>query len=140
MLLYYTPNHNTSSGNIISVCVSKQSSLLRWTKGFNASGVVGEDIVQLLQDAVHRLNAKGVKCEVDVVAVINDTVGTLMSCAYDDHNCSIGMVVGEDIQYCGNDYSTGRLFNPEILRYPEGLKHNRTREITWTVSSKHSTA
>lgn len=28
--------------------------LARWTKGFNCSGVVGEDVVQLLKDAIAR--------------------------------------------------------------------------------------
>ena len=41
--------------------------LLTWTKGFSATGAVGEDIVQLLQDALHR-NGVRVKC----VALVND--------------------------------------------------------------------
>lgn len=28
--------------------------LMRWTKGFNCSNVVGNDVVQLLQDAIDR--------------------------------------------------------------------------------------
>jgi len=31
-----------------------------------------------------------------VVAVVNDTVGTMMSCGYDDPRCEIGLIVGED--------------------------------------------
>lgn len=30
--------------------------LVRWTKGFNCSGVVNEDVVQLLKDAISRRN------------------------------------------------------------------------------------
>lgn len=30
----------------------------------------------------------------DVVAVVNDTVGTMMTCAYEDPNCEIGLIVG----------------------------------------------
>ena len=41
--------------------------LLTWTKGFSATGAIGEDIVQLLQDAFHR-NGVRVKC----VALVND--------------------------------------------------------------------
>lgn len=33
---------------------STQSILIRWTKGFNCSGVEGEDVVKLLKDAIHR--------------------------------------------------------------------------------------
>lgn len=33
--------------------------------------------------------------DTDVMAVINDTVGTMMTCGYDDELCEIGMIVGE---------------------------------------------
>lgn len=32
--------------------------------------------------------------DLDVVAVVNDTVGTMMTCAYEDPNCEIGLIVG----------------------------------------------
>jgi len=41
--------------------------LLTWTKGFSATGAVGQDVVQLLQDAFDR-NGVRVKC----VALVND--------------------------------------------------------------------
>lgn len=34
------------------------------------------------------------------MAVINDTVGTMMTCGYDDHLCEVGLIVGECSQ-CG---------------------------------------
>jgi len=37
---------------------------------------------------------------VDVVAVLNDTTGTLMSCAYDDNLCQIGVIVGTGTNAC----------------------------------------
>ncbi|NXY51650.1 HXK3 protein, partial [Ceuthmochares aereus] len=69
--------------------------LLSWTKGFNASGCVGRDVVQLLQEAAQRQ-----KFGLKVVAVINDTVGTMMSCAYDDPKCEIGLIVGTGTNAC----------------------------------------
>lgn len=33
--------------------------------------------------------------DLDVVAVVNDTVGTMMTCAYEDPNCEIGLIVGK---------------------------------------------
>jgi hypothetical protein len=33
--------------------------------------------------------------DIDIVAVVNDTVGTMMTCGYDDQNCEIGLIVGE---------------------------------------------
>lgn len=41
--------------------------LLTWTKGFSATGAIGEDVVQLLQDS---LDKKKVACK--CVALVND--------------------------------------------------------------------
>lgn len=34
--------------------------------------------------------------DLDVVAIVNDTVGTMMSCGYDDPNCEVGLIVGKE--------------------------------------------
>ncbi|XP_030139660.4 hexokinase-3 isoform X1 [Taeniopygia guttata] len=70
--------------------------LLTWTKGFSASGCVGEDIVQLLRDAAKRKRHLGMQ----VVALVNDTVGTMMACGYDDPRCEIGLIVGTGTNAC----------------------------------------
>ncbi|NXE05134.1 HXK2 protein, partial [Lophotis ruficrista] len=70
--------------------------LLSWTKGFSASGCVGEDVVQLLRQAAQRKQHSGLR----VVAVVNDTVGTMMSCGYDDPKCEIGLIVGTGTNAC----------------------------------------
>ncbi|XP_010118877.1 PREDICTED: hexokinase-2-like, partial [Chlamydotis macqueenii] len=70
--------------------------LLSWTKGFSASGCVGEDVVQLLRQAAQRKQHSGLK----VVAVVNDTVGTMMSCGYDDPKCEIALIVGTGTNAC----------------------------------------
>lgn len=36
----------------------------------------------------------------NVVALINDTVGTLMSCAYNDKNTVIGLILGTGTNAC----------------------------------------
>ncbi|CDR40432.1 CYFA0S05e00474g1_1 [Cyberlindnera fabianii] len=51
--------------------------LIRWTKGFKIHDTVGKDVVQLLQKELD-----AIKCPVHVVALANDTVGTLLSHAY----------------------------------------------------------
>lgn len=33
--------------------------------------------------------------DLDVVAVVNDTVGTMMTCGYEDPYCEVGLIVGE---------------------------------------------
>ncbi|NXD13308.1 HXK3 protein, partial [Nothocercus nigrocapillus] len=70
--------------------------LLSWTKGFSASGCVGRDVVQMLREAAQRKQHSGL----DVVAVVNDTVGTMMSCGYDDPSCEIGLIVGTGTNTC----------------------------------------
>lgn len=64
--------------------------LLNWTKGFKATDCEGEDVVYLLREGIKRRE----EFDLDVVAVVNDTVGTMMTCAYEDPNCEIGLIVG----------------------------------------------
>ncbi|XP_057643111.1 hexokinase-3 [Chionomys nivalis] len=73
-----------------------QAILLNWTKGFSASGCEGQDVVNLLREAIRR--KQGV--ELNVVAIVNDTVGTMMSCGYDDPRCEIGLIVGTGTNAC----------------------------------------
>lgn len=63
--------------------------LLTWTKGFNVKNVVGQDVVKLLQDAFDRKHMN-VKC----VALVNDTVGTLLSRSYTAGGCVSGCIFG----------------------------------------------
>ncbi|XP_034366355.1 hexokinase-3 isoform X1 [Arvicanthis niloticus] len=73
-----------------------QGILLNWTKGFNASGCEGQDVVYLLREAIRRKQA----VELNVVAIVNDTVGTMMSCGYDDPRCEMGLIVGTGTNAC----------------------------------------
>lgn len=70
--------------------------LVRWTKGFSCAGVQGEDVVRLLQEAIARRDDVHVEC----VALLNDTVGCLMSCAFHDHNTRVGVILGTGTNAC----------------------------------------
>ncbi|XP_030571727.1 hexokinase type 2 [Drosophila novamexicana] len=70
--------------------------LVAWTKGFKAEGVVNQNVVELLRDAIKRRG----DFKVNVVAILNDTTGTLMSCAFNHRNCKIGMIVGTGSNAC----------------------------------------
>ncbi|KAH7937263.1 hypothetical protein HPB49_009873 [Dermacentor silvarum] len=48
--------------------------LVTWTKSFNCDGVVGQDAVQMLKDAINRRG----DMDIDIVAVVNETTGTLI--------------------------------------------------------------
>lgn len=70
--------------------------LIHWTKGFNASGVVGQDVVKLLKEACERRG----DIDVDVVALLNDTVGTLLACAFKENSCQVGVILGTGTNTC----------------------------------------
>lgn len=63
--------------------------LQRWTKGFDIPGVEGKDVVPLLQDAI-----KVAGVPINVVALINDTTGTLVASMYTDAQAKMGLIFG----------------------------------------------
>lgn len=54
-----------------------KGALIRWTKGYDLQDVVGQDVVELFQKNIDTL-----KLNVSIVALANDTVGTLLSRAF----------------------------------------------------------
>ncbi|XP_029314653.1 putative hexokinase HKDC1 [Cottoperca gobio] len=73
-----------------------RGTLVNWTKGFKATDCEGHDVVSMLREAIKRRN----DFDVDIVAVVNDTVGTMMSCAYEDPQCEIGLIAGTGTNVC----------------------------------------
>jgi len=73
-----------------------RAKLVRWTKGFRCTGVEGADVVELLRDAIKRRR----DIDIDVMAVLNDTTGTLMSCAHKRRDCGIGLIIGTGSNAC----------------------------------------
>uniref|UniRef100_A0A674MK90 Hexokinase-2 n=1 Tax=Takifugu rubripes TaxID=31033 RepID=A0A674MK90_TAKRU len=69
--------------------------LVSWTKGYKATDCEGHDVVEMLKEAIKRRNF-----DLDIVAVVNDTVGTMMSCAYEDPQCEIGLIAGTGTNVC----------------------------------------
>jgi len=70
--------------------------LAQWTKGFKCSSVEGRDVVGLLKEAIRRRG----DVSIDVVAILNDTTGTLMSCAWREPKCRIGLILGTGTNAC----------------------------------------
>lgn len=70
--------------------------LVNWTKGFKCSGVEGRDVVELLREAIERRS----DLEIEVMAVVNDTTGTLIACAYQNRECRVGLIVGTGTNAC----------------------------------------
>ncbi|KAH9245618.1 hypothetical protein BASA81_016892 [Batrachochytrium salamandrivorans] len=66
-----------------------KGNLMHWTKGFTATDVEGRDPVDLLQRAFLRK-----KLKIRVSALVNDTVGTLVSHAFQDPSTYISVILG----------------------------------------------
>jgi len=70
--------------------------LVCWTKGFSAKGVVGKDVVGLLRRALIKRALRNVK----IIALTNDTVGTLVAGSYSDRRCDVGVIIGTGTNAC----------------------------------------
>lgn len=84
----------------------QEARLIKWTKEFGVQGVVGEEVNRLLGEAFARRGEGRVR----PVAIINDTVGALLACAYRQPNTTIGSI-------CGTGHNTAAVF-------PDGMIYN----------------
>ncbi|XP_046507800.1 hexokinase HKDC1 isoform X3 [Equus quagga] len=89
-----------------------KGTLIGWTKGFKATDCEGEDVVDMLREAIKRRN----EFDLDIVAVVNDTVGTMMTCGYEDPNCEIGLIAGTGSNLCYME----EMRNIELVEGDEG--------------------
>ncbi|CAJ1048863.1 putative hexokinase HKDC1 [Xyrichtys novacula] len=71
-------------------------SLVSWTKGYKATDCEGHNVVEMLREAIKRRN----DFDLDIEAFVNDTVGTMMSCAYEDPQCGVGLIAGTGSNVC----------------------------------------
>ncbi|KAF2365218.1 Hexokinase C-terminal [Trinorchestia longiramus] len=74
----------------------RSGELIKWSKSFNCPGVVGKDVVVLLEEALKNKKLDNIS----VVAILNDTTGTMVRGAYLDHQCSMGLVLGTGSNCC----------------------------------------
>lgn len=77
--------------------------LTTWTKGFSASGVVGQDVCALLRTSLDRIKLSHVR----IAALLNDTVGTMVAGAYEQRTrgqteagCIAGLILGTGTNAC----------------------------------------
>lgn len=82
--LGYTFSFPTDQSSLVS------GRLLGWTKGFSARGVIGEDVVKLLSEAFTRKDIPNI----NIRALANDTVATLVAKSYEDARCDIAVILG----------------------------------------------
>ncbi|CAF1143252.1 unnamed protein product [Adineta ricciae] len=74
----------------------REATLVSWTKGFSCTSVVGNDVVLMLQQAIDRRK----NLPIQVVALVNDTVGTLMACSSNYRDCKAGVILGTGMNAC----------------------------------------
>jgi hexokinase len=70
--------------------------LIQWTKEIKTSGVEGKDVTPLLAEALARQGVRHIR----PVAVINDTVGTLLAAAYKLRDVDLGSICGTGHNTC----------------------------------------
>lgn len=83
--------------------------------------------------------------DLNFVAIVNDTVGTMMSCGYEDPKCEVGLIVGESSSSCLHLYLSGSCRSQETPcwgggRRPRGKINNHTKKrclVGQTVNGKH---
>ncbi|MDT8903489.1 hexokinase [Anaeroselena agilis] len=83
--------------------------LLGWTKEIKTAGVEGREVNALLAAALARRGLAGVR----PVAVINDTVGTLLAAAYRDPAADIAAICGTGHNTCYYDAARDLVINME---------------------------
>ena len=103
--------------------------LMKWTKEFSATGVVGQKVVALQCQA---FALKGV-ANVRIVALANDTVGTLQARAALDPDCGMGVILGTGFNIAlrvatrrikkeiGGYAGQGMIINMESGNFPKAL-------------------
>lgn len=74
--------------------------LIKWTKEIQTAGVEGANITELLTASLQRCKLDSIR----PVAIINDTVSTLLAAAYSDQRTAIGSI-------CGTGHNTAYIEN-----------------------------
>uniref|UniRef100_A0A3Q2YFB3 Phosphotransferase n=1 Tax=Hippocampus comes TaxID=109280 RepID=A0A3Q2YFB3_HIPCM len=92
----FTFSFPCAQSNVLEYAAKTGKIILTWTKKFKASGVEGTDVVKLLNKAIKKRG----DYEADIMAVVNDTVGTMMTCGFDDQRCEVGIIIGTGTNAC----------------------------------------
>ncbi|MEQ2292187.1 hypothetical protein AMECASPLE_020482 [Ameca splendens] len=73
-----------------------QGLLLNWCKNYRVRGLQGKDVVKALKQAVNRAG----DMDIEVLAMVDDTVATMMTCGFDDQCCEVGLIIGTGTNAC----------------------------------------
>ncbi|KAJ0056120.1 hypothetical protein NL108_003407, partial [Boleophthalmus pectinirostris] len=73
-----------------------QGLLVNWTKNVRTPGLQGRDVAHALKSAIERTGGM----DIDIVALVNDSVATMMTCGFDDPECEVGLIIGSGTNAC----------------------------------------
>jgi len=91
--------------------------LLRWDKEVKTSGVVGNDVSQLLASALSR---RGLGNLIGPAAIVNDTVTTFLTAAYQDPSVDIASIIGTGHNTCYLEQKAPGFETPIIINSESG--------------------
>lgn len=90
--------------------------LINWTKEIKTSGVEGHDVSDILKKALKHRNMR----QVIPRAIINDTVGTLLTSAYSDPFADMGSICGTGHNTCYLEYHSPGTGGQTIINMESG--------------------
>ncbi|XP_023332416.1 hexokinase type 2 isoform X3 [Eurytemora carolleeae] len=97
--------------------------LATWTKGFVCSGVEGNDVGALLEKSISR----HADLDIEVCAILNDTTGCLLACAYKRPDCAMGVILGTGT----NASYVEDIANVELFEGTPGKHHQVVINTEW---------
>ncbi|KAL8545111.1 hypothetical protein ACS0TY_005346 [Phlomoides rotata] len=101
--------------------------LIKWTKGFSIQDMVGRDVSQCLQQAIHR---KGL--DMRVSALINDTVGTMSLGHYHDEDTVAAVIFGTGTNACYLERADAIIKSQGLLSTSGGMVVNMEWGNFWS--------
>ncbi|KAJ4341564.1 Hexokinase isoenzyme 2 [Didymella glomerata] len=118
--------------------------LKTWTKGFDISGVEDHDVAQQLRSKIEERNLP-----IELICVINDTVGAMIASAYNDPKTIVGAIFGTgcNAAYMANLSSIGKMKDSDreycskisdkmAINCEYGAFDNAHRVLPWTKFDK----
>ena len=90
--------------------------LLKWVKEIKVAGAVGEDAGRMLCDALQRLGLS----KLELKAITNDTVATLLAGAYRDPTVDVASIIGTGHNTCYLELNAPGISGPMIINTEAG--------------------
>ncbi|MCX7970289.1 MAG: hexokinase, partial [Negativicutes bacterium] len=100
--------------------------LITWTKEIRTAGVEGEDVGGIFARAMVDAGVNNVK----QVAIINDTVGTLLAASHNFDNVDIGSICGTGHNTCYRELNPPMAGQPMIINMESG-NFDKIRRTSW---------